>query len=200
MWDASRAGVAAQAEAAGAEVVATEWAPDDQDATTEALRALLDPPGAARPDLVVTVGGVSVGRHDHVRRALAALGVDEEMWGVEMRPGHPTYLGTRAGQVVLGLPGNPVSAAVVFHALGRPLLGHDGDWTEEHPLAVPWEASHRHRAELVRCRVEPDGLVPMPRQWSHAISSLAGAEVLAWIPAAAGPLGAGTRLRVSRLP
>jgi molybdopterin molybdotransferase len=68
------------------------------------------------PDLLVTTGGVSVGRHDHLRPALEACGVREVLYGVEIRPGHAMRLGRRGPQLVLGLPGNPVSAAVCFHA------------------------------------------------------------------------------------
>jgi hypothetical protein len=59
------------------------------------------------PDLLVPTGGVSVGRHDHLRPALEACGVREVLYGVEIRPGHAMRLGRRGPQLVLGLPGNP---------------------------------------------------------------------------------------------
>ena len=67
-------------------------------------------------------GGVSVGPHDHVKPALAACGVDEVFWRVALRPGKPTWFGTRGDALVFGLPGNPVSAMVTFLLFARPAL------------------------------------------------------------------------------
>ena len=63
-------------------------------------------------DVLVSSGGVSVGPHDLVRRILAELGVEEDFWGVAVRPGKPLAFGVRGRTLVFGLPGNPVSALV----------------------------------------------------------------------------------------
>jgi molybdopterin molybdotransferase len=193
VYDANRVGLAAQARAAGAEVVATDLVRDERAATTAALARLLDGDGEP-PDLLVTIGGVSVGRHDHLRPALEAVGVSEVLYGLRIRPGHPLWLGECGVQLVLGLPGNPVSAAVCFHLFGRPLLGRDEPWQRTAPLAEPWRKGTR-RADFVRCRWEGDALRPLPRQGSHAITSLAGAEALAWIPEDAEEVPAGAPVR-----
>ena len=74
-------------------------------------------------DVVCVSGGVSVGPHDHVKPALAELGVEERFWGVALKPGKPTWFGTRGdGRSSFGLPGNPVSAMVTFHLFARPAL------------------------------------------------------------------------------
>jgi molybdopterin molybdotransferase len=199
VYDANRPGIAAQARAAGAEVVVTALIPDDRAATVAALRAAFDPSGDEPPHLVVTIGGVSVGRHDHLRPALEEVGVREILFGVQIRPGHPLWLGAAAdGRLVIGLPGNPVSAAVCFHAFGRPLLGRDDDWTAELPLAEPY-AKDTPRTELVRCAERGGALVPLPRQGSHAVTSLAGATHLAVVPAERSRVAAGERLRACRL-
>jgi len=177
--DSSRHGLAAQARAAGAEVVAGVTIGDDLGATVTALEALLD--GDPRPDVVVTNGGISGGDHDHVRPALALLGVVEVMRGVRAAPVRPTWLGVRGDQVVLGLPGNPASAAVAFHLLGRPLLGRPDGWWRRGALAAGYR-TRPGRAELVRCADGPAGLIAMPHQGPHAVTSLAGADVLAWLP------------------
>ena len=190
VWDSSRVGLAAQAVAAGARPVAALTVGDDADETLLALEALLDE-GDPRPDLVITAGGVGGGRHDHVRAALARIGVEEVLRGIMADPCRPVWLGRRDDQVVLGLPGNPVSAAVGFHLVGRELLGHREEWRRRAPLArdVP---SHGDRADLPRCVIGRDGrLAPMPLQGSHAITSLCGADALAWIPARAGGLREG---------
>jgi len=196
VYDANRPGVAAQARAAGAEVVASQLVPDERERTVAVLRELLD--GDDAPDLLVTIGGVSVGRHDHLRPGLEAAGVSEVLFGVEIRPGHPLWLGARGEQLVLGLPGNPVSAAVCFHAFGRPLLGRADSWERRLPLAV----AHRRttpRTELLRCRELEGTLQPLPRQGSHAVTSLAGATHLAVIPGDREELPAGEPVRCTPL-
>jgi molybdopterin molybdotransferase len=198
VFDANRPGVAAQAEAAGARVVARAVVPDDRDETVATIGALLDGDRGEAPDLLVTTGGVSVGRHDHLRPALEACGVRQLLYGVEIRPGHPLWLGRRGEQLVLGLPGNPVSAAVCFHAFARPLLGRPDSWERRMPMAERY-AKRTPRTELVRC-VETDGaLRPLPRQGSHAITSLAGATHLAVVEAERRTVAAGELVRTSRL-
>jgi len=73
-------------------------------------------------DAIVTLGGVSAGDFDPVRAALASLGGDIALWRVGMRPGQPQAFGTVHGKLFFGLPGNPVSSAVVFEMLVRPAL------------------------------------------------------------------------------
>ncbi len=197
VYDANRPGISAQAIAAGAEVLTSAVVPDDREATIAAVRAILD--AAPAPDLLITTGGVSVGPHDHLRPAFEALGVEETLYGVRIRPGHPLWLGVRGRQVVLGLPGNPVSAAVCFHAFARPLLSHDDDWTTAKPLGTPYSKG-TPRTELIRCAEIGGALHPMPRQASHDMTSLAGATHLAVIPAEAERLDAGERVRCCRLP
>jgi molybdopterin molybdotransferase len=196
VYDANRPGIAAQARAAGAEVLVGEVVHDDRDATVAALATALDADPA--PDLLVTIGGVSVGRHDHLRPAFAALGVAEVLFGVRIRPGHPLWLGVRGRQVAIGLPGNPVSAAVCFHAFARPLLSIDDDWDTRMPLAAAYRTT-TPRTELIRCAAEAGGLRPMERQGSHEVTSLAGATHLAVIPSEAERLEAGELVRCCRL-
>jgi molybdopterin molybdotransferase len=196
VYDANRPGIAAQARSAGAEVLAGPLLPDDRAATVSALRASLDADPA--PDLLVTTGGVSVGPHDHLRPAFAEVGVEEVLFGVRIRPGHPLWLGVRGRQVAIGLPGNPVSAAVCFHAFARPLLSVDDDWSGRMPLAAAYRKP-TPRTELIRCREVGGALVPMPRQASHEVTSLAGATHLAVVPAEAERLEAGERVRCCRL-
>ena len=88
--------------------------------TFEATRAaLLD--GAARSDVLITTGGVSVGEEDHVRRALETIG-ELEMWKVRVKPGKPIVYGRIGSCDLLGLPGNPVSALVTFCLFVRPFI------------------------------------------------------------------------------
>ena len=82
--------LAAQAERAGARLAARATVPDEPAGTRAALAHAL-----ASSDVVIVSGGVSVGPHDHVKPALAELGVEQRFWGVRLRPGKPTWFGTR---------------------------------------------------------------------------------------------------------
>ena len=184
VWNIAAFALPALVAEAGGDLVMCETVPDDPKSTVDALATALD--GA---DLVVTTGGVSVGTHDHVRPALAALDVEEVFWGVRIRPGHPTWLGRRGRIPVLALPGNPVASVVCFWVFGRPLLGCNDPWTT-HRLGADY-AIATPRTDLIRCVQGPDGLVPVDLQASHHISGLARASHLAAIDAGRGDLRQG---------
>jgi molybdopterin molybdotransferase len=193
--------VPALAELAGAEVAVAGPAPDRSEATREALAPLL------AADAVVVCGGVSVGDHDHVKRALADLGVEEDFWGVALKPGRPTWFGSRAGTLVFGLPGNPVSAMVTFLLLVRPALlalggadpGRQRTWAR---LAADCD-KRPGRTHALRCRLElgEEGwwAHPFPRQGSHVLTSMLGAGCLALLPTESGPVAAGSRVEIELL-
>ncbi|MFI5251846.1 MAG: gephyrin-like molybdotransferase Glp [Bacteroidota bacterium] len=73
-------------------------------------------------DMLLTTGGVSVGKYDLVQEELKALGVDIHFWKVNIKPGMPLLFGTWNGKAIFGLPGNPVSALVTFSHFVRPAL------------------------------------------------------------------------------
>ncbi len=183
---------------AGADVVETRTVGDDRAGTEAAFAAALE-----QADVVIASGGVSVGPHDHVKAALAALGVEERFWRVDLQPGRPTWFGARGGRLVFGLPGNPVSSFVTFTLFARPaLLALQGAV----PLPVRAEAAltvdvpRRGREQVLRVRLEQrDGLLhatPNGPQGSHVSSSLAGADALAFVPAGDGAAAAGERVAV----
>jgi molybdopterin molybdotransferase len=190
--------VAALTERAGAEVVGADRVPDDPDATRAAIEAALD------ADVVVVCGGVSVGAHDHVKRALAELGVEEAFWGIALKPGKPTWFGARGETLVFGLPGNPVSAMVTFLLLVRPALAVLGGESPERRRTTARIARDYQkrpgRAHAVRCAMElrEDGWHAMPtgEQGSHILTSMLGADCLAMIPTEAASLRAGDRVQV----
>ena len=186
--------LAALAARAGAEVIGRGHAIDDPEATRAVLGEALE-----AADVLVLSGGVSVGPHDHVKPALADLGVRELLWRVALRPGKPTWLGERDGKLVFGLPGNPVSAYVTFLLFARPALnalqGADATVPRTRaPLAVDVQR-HPNRDECVRVRRRADGSVePTGPQGSHVLSSLLGADALAIVPRGDGALAAGTEV------
>jgi molybdopterin molybdotransferase len=170
--------------------------PDDPAATEKGLQAALE-----SADVVIVSGGVSVGPHDHVKPALASLGVEEIFWRVALQPGKPTWFGRRDDTLVFGLPGNPVSAVVTFALFVMPALARLQGKTAKRPLydeatlavAVP---RNPDREQAVRVRLERQNgrlaAIPNGPQGSHIVTSLLGADALAIIPAGAGELEAGT--------
>jgi molybdopterin molybdotransferase len=192
----------AQAEQAGAELVGTRTVPDRLEDTSQALRWAL-----GRADVVILSGGVSVGPHDHVKLALESLGVRERFWGVALKPGKPTWFGTRGEQLVFGLPGNPVSAMVTFHLFARPAIralagGRVDDTRASALLDQPLQRNPR-RDEVVRCRLRAadDGwhVAPTKEQGSHILTSMLDAAAFAIVEAGEGALEPGERVPVELL-
>ncbi len=110
--------VAAMAHNYGARVMDMGIVPDDKAAIAASIRmALRD--GA---DVIVTLGGASVGDHDLVQRVLKDLGVSLDFWKIAMRPGKPLMFGQLGPTKILGLPGNPVSAYVCAQLFLLPLI------------------------------------------------------------------------------
>lgn len=182
----------ALARRAGARAAGPELVPDDADATRDALAGAL-----ARARVVVVSGGVSVGPHDHVKPALAALGVDEVFWRVALQPGKPTWFGTREDTLVFGLPGNPVSALVCFHLFVAPALrALQGARPAAHTVMARLAHDVRRnpdRLQALRVRIEGDESGFFARttgpQGSHLVTSLVGAQGLALVPPGGGTAG-----------
>ncbi len=197
--------LAAQVERAGAELVARSTVPDDPKSTRAQLGAALED-----ADVVIVSGGVSVGPHDHVKPALRELGVEECFWGVRLRPGKPTWFGTRGGTLAFGLPGNPVSAMVTFQLFVRPALAAL-QGAPSHPprtSARLAEAIERNpeREQAIRVRLlqseSNGGLEATPTtgaQGSHVLTSMVGADGLALIAPGEGEAAAGERVEVELL-
>ena len=128
------------------------------------LDALRDAFAAVDADLLVTTGGASVGDHDLVRPALEAAGGTIDFWRVALRPGKPMMAGRLGATVVLGLPGNPVSAFVTATLFVMPMVAHLAGARDPLPTAtsallgedLPANGGRTDylRAELRR---EPDG-------------------------------------------
>ena len=176
--------------------------PDNLADTRSALAAALD-----AADVVCVTGGVSVGRHDHVKEALDDLGVEERFWGVALQPGKPTWFGVKERRLVFGLPGNPVSAMVTFQLFVRPALQalQGGDPYPSRARAVLDVALARRpaREQAVRCRIDErdDGrhATPTKEQGSHVLTSMLGADALAFVPRGDGDVAAGEQVEIEFL-
>ncbi len=201
--DSNAVALAAQATRAGADVVSSRRVGDSHAATVEALEHAVQ-----ASELVCVAGGVSVGPHDHVKAALAELDVRERFWGIAIKPGKPTWFGSTDGTLVLGVPGNPVSAMVIFHLLGRPALralaGADPRATRTTAVLDSPVRRSPAREQALRCRIRADGdgwhVEPAESQGSHVLTSMLRAGALAMIPSGDGQIAAGERVEVELVP
>jgi molybdopterin molybdotransferase len=175
-------GVAAIARGAGAEILDLGIVPDDRGL----IAAALNRARSAGADILVTLGGASVGDHDLVRDVLTAEGMTLDFWKIAMRPGKPLMFGRIGAMRALGLPGNPVSSMVGAHLFLKPLLARLG-WRHYRPdlrdarLGKPMPENDR-RQDYVRALAEemPQGLTatPFDRQDSSMLKTLAAANCL----------------------
>lgn len=141
--------------------------------------------------VLITLGGVSVGDRDFIKPVLEEMGVRTVFWKVAVKPGKPVYFAvTEAGQLIFGLPGNPVSALITFHLFVKPALKIlTGEKTAAPPLktlTARLTASLKKKAgrlDLVRARLQADeegnlSITPTTGQDSHMLSGLVSANAL----------------------
>lgn len=136
--------------------------------------------GLKEADMVVITGGSSVGTHDLTREVLQTFSRTEILaYGISVRPGKPTILADIAGKPFLGLPGQPVSAMVIFHLFGRPLIRILSGFSEdEKGEKIRLKAKVRRnipsvagREDYIRVKLEErDGIL-----WAHPIFGKSGA-------------------------
>lgn len=173
-------GVAAIAMSLGARVLDLGIAADRKDA----IAALAGKALEAQADVIVTLGGASVGDHDLVHEVLSGLGMDLDFWKIAMRPGKPLMFGRLGGTRCIGLPGNPVASLLCSHIFLKPLLAR--------LAGLPYAPDIRHavldtpmaandlRQDYVRAigRETHDGLVvsPFSVQDSSMLRTLADAN------------------------
>ncbi len=171
--------------------------------THDALRTKI---AAARgADILVTIGGASVGDHDLVRPALEAAGMTLDFWKVAIRPGKPMLFGRMDGTRVLGLPGNPISCLVAARVFLVPLiaslLGRTAALGEQTALLANDLPANGPRQRYMLARREPsaDGaarVAALASQDSARISGLVAADVLIVRAPEAPPARAGDSVRV----
>lgn len=158
--------------------------PDDLEALGRALDA------ASAADIIVTSGGASVGDHDLIRPALEAWGAELDFWRIAIKPGKPLLVARKGQQIVIGLPGNPVSSYVTAFLFLLPLLRalSGADQTLPRPttarLGMALGAVGK-RQEFLRAAWDGRTATPLRVQDSGALVSLASANVLIDRPAGA---------------
>ncbi len=162
--------------------------------TARSLEAAFDMAGDA--DLIVTIGGASVGDHDLVASAAHRMGLERAFHKVSIRPGKPMMAGRLNGTPMVGLPGNPVSSMVCGHVFLRPML-RAMQGLEARPLAQRMArlsasvGANGPREHYMRAKVSDDLITPAERQDSSLLTVLSGANALIVRPPRAPALNAG---------
>ncbi len=150
-----------------------------------ALRAAVE--ACADADVLVTIGGASVGDHDLVKPVLETMGARFDFWKVAMRPGKPVMRGRLGGQHVIGLPGNPVSAFVTALLFVKPLLHRLGGAPAALPMLHPARLdgtlpANGNRQDYMRAVAVRDRagwrVTALPTQDSSMLRTLASANAL----------------------
>jgi len=166
--------------------------------SVESLRTALD--AAAGADLIVTLGGASVGDYDLVRHVADAL----DFYRVAIRPGKPLMAGRVGAAPLVGLPGNPVSAMVCAHVFLRPALDAmlglpAGPLPRAQARLAQDMAAGGPREHYMRAALGPEGVTPFADQDSAAQSLMAQADALLIQPPHAPPAQAGAMVEIIRL-
>ncbi|MDF0487263.1 molybdopterin molybdotransferase MoeA [Sphingomonas sp. H39-1-10] len=176
------------------EVIDLGILPDRLDTITAAFAAV-------EADILVTTGGASVGDHDLVRPALEAAGGNLDFWRIALRPGKPMLAGRLNGAVVLGLPGNPVSAFVTATLFLRPLIAHMSGAADPQPrraTAILGEdlPANDHRADYLRAETRGGRVYVAAIQDSSMLRTLARADCLVIRAPNAPPASAGDSVEI----
>lgn len=158
---------------------------DSLEATIHALTEVRD-----HVDIICTTGGVSVGVHDHIKKAAEILGFETIFWRVRQKPGKPLFFAKRNNTLLFGLPGNPVSTLMCFLHYVRPviasMLGRHHTWRTTKARITKALLSLSGRAEFVRVRLDfaskfsselsVPAAIPLEKQESFMLTSLTEAE------------------------
>jgi len=183
--------LAALAQRAGAEVLLLGLVRDDKGLLEERFRDALE-----RSDVVVTTGGVSMGKYDHVAEVFQRCGVQEVFHKVAIKPGKPMWFGKLDRKLVFGLPGNPVSCLLDHEVFVRPALARlEGaqpeEWQVERRRIGRWAGAEtrsnpRQQNLPIRVQQAADGVEELLRlDWSSSadIVGLCHADGMAIVPA-----------------
>ncbi|MFQ6677108.1 MAG: gephyrin-like molybdotransferase Glp [Fidelibacterota bacterium] len=189
-------------ERAGANIIIRKVIKDDR----ESLRSFLSE-ALETCDMVISSGGVSMGRFDYVREVFMELGVKEHFWKVAQKPGKPLFFGTKKSNLIFGLPGNPVSAYIGFMEWVWPVLEKMMGKPEKKFLTGILKESfprdkEKYRFLFGKAWIENGKLVcePSVKTGSHMLSSSLEANCILGSEPGDKPLKTGEKIRVNILP
>ncbi len=203
IYDSNTYALSAALQAVGLDAARVYSVRDERKATLRAFQKALK-----ENDVVISLGGISVGEFDFVKDVAEQLGIETLFWRIAIKPGKPVYFGKTGKKLVFGLPGNPVSALVTYHQLVQPallkMLGYPR--TEPARMRASLTRDLRKRAgrqEFVRAHLTTNGadftVTPSVGQDSHMLGGLAVANCLIDFPVDAEYLKAGQLVDIDLL-
>lgn len=196
IYDSNTAYLAARLHQLGAQVEFTESVGDDLTQIVSMLKRC-----EGRADLILTTGGVSVGQKDLIEAAVCAFGGQVIFHGVDMKPGMPTLFAVKGSSLILGLSGNPFSAAVPFELFMRPILARMTENSALNPRHACARADGDFRKRGVTRRFLrancQDGIVSVPTEQSNGqMRSMIGCNCLIDVLPNAGEVHRGDVLNI----
>lgn len=190
------------AERAGAQIIKRDVIKDNK----ESLKSFLSE-ALLTSDVIISSGGVSMGRYDYVREVFMDIGVKEHFWKVAQKPGKPLFFGTKNKKLIFGLPGNPVSSYIGFMEWVWPALKSMMNETDRGYLSgileepFPLEKT-KHRFLFGRAEFKNGVLVcrPTNRVGSHMLTSALGANCILSSEPGDHSLNPGDSIKINLLP
>ena len=165
-------------EEAGGRVVKSIRVADDEEETKKAI-------AETEADIILCTGGISVGRHDHVKNAATTIGYSPLFWRIRQKPGKPLFFARKGDSLLFGLPGNPVSAFMCYTHYVRPLIsalnGKTFGWPMVSGKATEDIANNGKRTNMIRVKLKWHAhggysITHAAKQGSHMLTSLAHAD------------------------
>ncbi len=199
IYESNGISIANALKAAGYSVHSQKRVKDDLDETKAAIKEALE-----NADLILSSGGISVGDHDHLEEALAAMKVNPHFYKVKQKPGKPLYFGTKGNTSVFALPGNPASALscvyqyVIPHLNQRSGLGED-EWSN---LRIPLAHDYfkkGDRAVFLKARLEKNKIHILDGQASSMLQSFALANCMVYLDESQNQMKEGELVAVNRI-
>lgn len=196
--------IQAALEEVGAKVVSLKRVPDSPEKILKAVSQSLQ-----SADILLVSGGVSVGDFDFVKEIFENVGIERVFWKVALKPGKPTFFGTKGEKLVFGLPGNPVSVLVTFYLFVRPALLRMMGRKEIQPIYLPALMNSevkkkKGRTEFLRAKLQSqNGNIYVGvggEQYSHMLSSFANSDCLAVFPKEQTNIAEDGKVQIQLLP
>jgi len=190
-------------EQSGAEIVMSEVIKDDKDSLQKSFSTALQV-----CDIIISSGGVSMGRFDYVREVYNELGVQEHFWKVAQKPGKPLFFGTMGTSLIFGLPGNPVSSFICYMKYIDPVIQnsqnkkrnseeHQGILTKDFPVD-----SKKHRYLFGKSWIDSHGKLlctPTSKMGSHMLTASLRSNCILESPPGKHELKAGDKITINLL-
>ena len=186
----------------GSKVIIKEVIKDDKNALRLFLKEAIE-----QCDIIISSGGVSMGKYDYVRDVFIELGVKERFWKVAQKPGKPLFFGNKSSTLIFGLPGNPVSSYIGFMIWIWPVLEKMIGLVDESFVSATLKIDfptekQKHRFLFGEAWLERGILVCKPslKLGSHMLSSSKNANCIIGVEKSDSPLKSGNKVQIKLLP